>query len=85
MDRDRASEAGTASARGDLSRLFNPRSIAIVGASANPAKWGHWLSRSALHGRDHRAVYLVNRNGGESSGIPCTPRRATCPKRRRWS
>jgi acyl-CoA synthetase (NDP forming) len=73
MDRDRASEAGTASARGDLSRLFNPRSIAIVGASANPAKWGHWLSRSALHGRDHRAVYLVNRNGGEILGHPVHP------------
>ena len=40
---------------GDLSRLFDPRSIAIVGASANPAKWGHWLARSALRGRERRA------------------------------
>jgi len=71
MDRDRASEAATgAHTGGDLSRLFNPRSIAIVGASANPAKWGHWLSRSALRGRERRAVYLVNRNGGEILGHP---------------
>ena len=55
---------------GDLSRLFDPRSIAIVGASANPAKWGHWLARSALRGRERRAVYLVNRHGGEILGHP---------------
>jgi acyl-CoA synthetase (NDP forming) len=54
----------------DLSRLFDPRSIAIVGASANPAKWGHWLSRSALLGKHRRAVYLVNRRGGEIHGQP---------------
>ena len=53
-----------------LSRLFNPRSIAIVGASANPAKWGHWLAGSALRGRERRAVYLVNRHGGEILGHP---------------
>src|SRR5262249_58192011 len=54
----------------DLSRLFDPRSIAIVGASANPAKWGHWLSRSALLGKHRRAVYLVNRHRGEIHGQP---------------
>jgi acetate---CoA ligase (ADP-forming) len=74
MDRDRSPEGGMAgNSRGDLSRLFNPRSIAIVGASANPAKWGHWLSRSALRGREHRAVYLVNRHGGEILGHPVHP------------
>jgi acyl-CoA synthetase (NDP forming) len=52
----------------DLSRLFDPRSIAILGASANPAKWGHWLSRSALMGKHRRAVYLVNRHGGQIHG-----------------
>jgi acyl-CoA synthetase (NDP forming) len=60
----------TGGSGGDLSRLFNPRSIAIVGASANPAKWGHWLARSALRGQERRAVYLVNRHGGEILGHP---------------
>jgi acyl-CoA synthetase (NDP forming) len=55
---------------GDLGRLFDPRSIAVVGASANPAKWGHWLARSALRGVERRAVYLVNRRGGEILGHP---------------
>jgi acetate---CoA ligase (ADP-forming) len=47
----------------DLSPLFNPRSLAIVGASATPAKWGYWLARSALEGAKRRKVYLVNRDG----------------------
>jgi acyl-CoA synthetase (NDP forming) len=65
---------------GDLSRLFNPRSIAILGASANPAKWGHWLSRSALLGKHRRAVYLVNRHGGEIHGQPTHPSALDLPE-----
>jgi acetate---CoA ligase (ADP-forming) len=50
-----------------------PASVAVVGASANPAKWGYWLARGALAGRDQRAVYLVNRRGGEILGAPAAP------------
>lgn len=42
----------------------DPASVAVVGASDDPAKWGHWLARGALAGRDRRAVHLVNRSGG---------------------
>src|SRR6266516_6523924 len=48
----------------DLRPLFDPRSVAIVGASDDPAKWGNWLGRGALRGEHRRPVYLVNRNGG---------------------
>ena len=48
----------------DLEPLFAPRSVAIVGASDDPAKWGNWLGRGALRGEHLRPVYLVNRNGG---------------------
>jgi acyl-CoA synthetase (NDP forming) len=48
--------------------LFDPRSVAVVGASAEPRKWGHLLARGALAGVGRRAVYLVNRNGGEILG-----------------
>jgi acyl-CoA synthetase (NDP forming) len=54
--------------RRGLSAFFDPRSVAILGASNNPAKWGQWLSRGALKGEGRRAVYLVNRNGGEVMG-----------------
>src|SRR5919206_4797826 len=48
----------------DLEPLFAPRSVAVVGASDDPAKWGNWLARGALRGERCRPVYLVNRNGG---------------------
>jgi acetate---CoA ligase (ADP-forming) len=52
----------------DLRPLFDPRSVAIVGASSTPGKWGYWLGTGALLGEDRRSVYLVNRNGGEILG-----------------
>ena len=52
----------------DLQPLFDPRSVAILGASGDPAKWGNWLARGALRGAHRRPVYLVNRNGGELLG-----------------
>jgi acetate---CoA ligase (ADP-forming) len=48
----------------DLRPFFDPRSVAVVGASDDPAKWGNWLGRGALRGEHRRPVYLVNRNGG---------------------
>ncbi len=54
--------------RRDLQPLFDPRSVAILGASNDAAKWGNWLARGALRGAHRRPVYLVNRNGGEVLG-----------------
>ena len=48
----------------------DPASVAVVGASDDPAKWGHWLARGALTGRDRRAVHLVNRGGGSVLSHP---------------
>ncbi len=58
------------SATRDLRPLFDPRSVAVVGASSDPAKWGHWLARGAVAAEHRRAVYLVNRAGGEVLGRP---------------
>ena len=52
----------------DVRPLFDPRSVAVVGASSDPAKWGHWIARGAVSGAHRRDVYLVNRNGGEIVG-----------------
>ncbi len=49
----------------DLRPLFDPRSIAVVGASDDSRKWGHWLALRALRGEHRRQVHLVNRGGGE--------------------
>jgi acyl-CoA synthetase (NDP forming) len=52
----------------DLSALFDPRSVAVLGASAIPGKWGFWLARGAINGEGRRPAFLVNRKGGEILG-----------------
>ena len=52
----------------DLHALFDPASVAIVGASADPAKWGHSVAFQALRAGNRRPVHLVNRRGGEILG-----------------
>ena len=54
----------------DLGPLFAPRSIAVAGASTDPASWGYWLAQAALEGSDRRPVHLVNPRGGELMGQP---------------
>jgi acetate---CoA ligase (ADP-forming) len=53
----------------DLTRLFEPRTLAIVGVSSDPAKWGYWFARDAALGKHRRRVYLVGRNEGELHGM----------------
>ena len=66
----------------DLRVFRDPASVAVVGATADPAKWGYWLAKGALAGRHRREVYLVNRSGAEILGeashrclgeLPATP------------
>ena len=56
-----------------LDALFSPRTVAIVGASDDSAKWGHILARRALASRGDRTVLLVNRRGGKVLGRPTYP------------
>jgi len=51
-----------------LDALFAPTSVAVLGASEDPAKWGNWLAVGALRGEHRRAVHLVNRRGGTVLG-----------------
>src|ERR671910_731191 len=59
---------GDADDRDRLAALFDPRSLAVVGASGDPAKWGNWIARNALKGVHRRHVFLVNRRGGTVAG-----------------
>ena len=54
----------------DLTALFEPESLAIVGVSADPGKWGYWFARDAAQGVHRRRVYFVGRSGGEVHGMP---------------
>ena len=56
----------------DLTPLFAPRAVAVVGASNDPTKYGNWISAQALAARDARPVHLVNRRGERVLGEPTT-------------
>jgi acyl-CoA synthetase (NDP forming) len=56
------SRAAAPAAR-DLTALFDPRSVAVLGASDDPAKWGHHLAVQLLSVPSQRRVHLVNRRG----------------------
>jgi acetate---CoA ligase (ADP-forming) len=62
-----------------LASLFAPSSVAVLGASADPAKWGYRLARGALRGSNRRAVYLVNRAAGDILGARAYPSLADLP------
>jgi acyl-CoA synthetase (NDP forming) len=53
--------AAPGSAARPVDTLFAPRSVAVLGASDDPRKWGNWLARGALRGEHRRPAYLVNR------------------------
>jgi acyl-CoA synthetase (NDP forming) len=64
----------------DLRPLFDPASVAVLGASADPSKWGNTLARGALRGESRRRVFLVNRSGGEILGRAAYPSLAELPE-----
>ena len=56
-----------------LSLFSDPASVAVVGASADPAKWGYWLASGALTGEHRRRVHLVNRRTDTLLERQCHP------------
>ncbi len=57
-------------APGDVEKIFNPRSIAFVGATNNIVKWGYIMIAATLAGGYEGQVYPVNSAGGEIAGRP---------------
>ncbi|MFE4696437.1 acetate--CoA ligase family protein [Streptomyces sp. NPDC056738] len=57
----------------DLSALFDPVSVAVVGASDDPAKYGHAIAAQAVRANGRRPVHLVNRRGGTVLGRTAAP------------
>ncbi|OFW67828.1 MAG: hypothetical protein A2V52_02795 [Actinobacteria bacterium RBG_19FT_COMBO_54_7] len=55
----------------DITRiLFNPRRMAVIGASANLGKWGHIVPTNIIRGNYTGELFLVNPGGGEIHGTP---------------
>jgi acyl-CoA synthetase (NDP forming) len=56
-----------------LAALLEPRSLAVVGASARPGSFGDQLVAQLLGGGYRGAVHLVNPRYREVAGRPCHP------------
>jgi len=52
----------------DIAKIFAPRSIAFIGASAQLGKWGNMLLTNVLAGGYEGSVYLVNPKGQDIAG-----------------
>ena len=64
----------------NLDRLFNPRTIAMIGASANPRKWGFVILLNILKGNYSGKVYPVNPKAESILGQKCYPTVADVPE-----
>ncbi|MGB8406528.1 MAG: acetate--CoA ligase family protein [Mycobacterium sp.] len=68
------------SAASDLRVFSDPASVAVVGASEDPAKWGYWLASGALRGAHRRAVHFVNKRAASVLGQPCAASISVLPE-----
>ncbi|HNR34635.1 MAG TPA: CoA-binding protein [Candidatus Hydrogenedentes bacterium] len=60
--------------------LFEPASVAIVGASSSPLKWGFRILFNTIMGGYKGALYAVNPKHSEILGIPCYPSVSALPE-----
>lgn len=63
------------------SKIFAPQSIAIVGASADPAKTGYRPLRYLIDGGYRGKIYPVNPRVSDINGIQCVPSVTALPDR----
>ena len=54
-----------------LTYMFRPQSLAVVGASDDPEKWGHGVLRNIIEGGYEGRVYAVNPRADTVLGMPC--------------
>jgi acyl-CoA synthetase (NDP forming) len=66
--------------RRQLRRAFDARSVAVVGASRDPSKWGYMTLDPVLSAGFEGAVYPVNPKGGEILGLPVFARLEDVPE-----
>jgi acyl-CoA synthetase (NDP forming) len=64
----------------DLTPLFAPRAVTVVGASSDPLKWGGSLLRNLIDGGFAGPIYPVNGRGGTVQGLPAFSSIAELPE-----
>src|SRR5712691_6877847 len=53
-----------------LKEVLHPRSVAILGASRAPQKWGNVAAKQLIAGGFPGDIFLINPSGGEILGLP---------------
>jgi len=56
-----------------LLSVFEARSVAVVGASRDPAKFGNWVVKALMDSGYQGAIYPMNPSASEVWGIPAYP------------
>lgn len=64
----------------DLLSLFQPRTVAVAGASRNPGKIGNLIVKNLIASGFPGAIYPVNPREHEVEGLPCYPDPAGLPQ-----
>ena len=54
-----------------IDAFFNPKGVAVLGASTNPSKAGYQIVANMLDANYPGLVYPVNPKGGELLGLKC--------------
>ena len=67
--------------RRQLEKIFNPRSIAVIGASNKPDTVGNALISNLLHGGFEGKVYPVNLRHDQILGLPSYSRIDKVPEK----
>jgi acyl-CoA synthetase (NDP forming) len=57
-----------------LDAVFRPRSVAVVGATDNPRKWGYLILNSIIKAGYQGHLYPVNPRRAQVAGMPAVPR-----------
>ena len=63
----------------NLDRLFQPRSVALVGASARAGSLGAAVLANLRAGGFHGAIHLINPRHSQIEGLPCAARISDLP------
>jgi acyl-CoA synthetase (NDP forming) len=53
--------------------IFDPKSIAVIGASSVPITWGFWIAKNVVEGANRRKVFLVNPKSKQILGLKSYP------------
>lgn len=64
----------------DLDPVFYPKSIAVIGASANPMKWGWIIPANIISGGYTGRLYLVNPKYDKITKLKCYPNVRSLPE-----